>query len=88
MFTYTTKMEFTKLMEATIASSGYNSTKRTVNFIAHIKPTNDFIMYALKQESHTTICSTIFKIKSSSLKKYSKEDDFKLLDKGYGSFFE
>ena len=60
----------------------------TVNFIAHIMDNNRFILYALKKEKHHTSCSTIFKLRPKTLRKYYNNDRFKLTNSKYKKIIE
>ena len=81
MLLYTDKVGFARLLENTIAVVAYPQRVTADNFIACIDGT--YILYALRQEKHHTSCSTIFKLKPSTLKKYYNDDTFKMLQKSY-----
>jgi len=81
MLRYTDKTEFTRLLENTIAVVAYPQIVTADNFIACVDGT--YILYALRQAKHHTSCSTIFKLKPSTLKKYYNDDTFKILQKSY-----
>jgi len=81
MLPYTSKDGFTLLLANTIATVAYHKKPKSDNFIACID--ESYILYALKQERHHTSCSTIFKLKASTLKKYYNDDTFKMLQKSY-----
>ncbi|MEA1891903.1 MAG: hypothetical protein U9N33_04235 [Campylobacterota bacterium] len=78
---YTSKEHFILLLEQTIAVVDYKATQEVHNFIARVD--GNYILYALKQDKHHTSCSTIFKLKPNTLKKYFKEDTFTILKKNY-----
>ena len=70
---------FQKLMDNTIATCKYEKCDNTINYISYIE--NTFILYALKREKHHTSCNTIYKLKPRTLKKYYKDESFKLFKK-------
>ena len=79
MLLFTCKEGFAPLLENTIATVPYHKMKDADNFIAFVD--DKYILYALKKEKHHTSCSTIFKLKPSTLKKYYKDDRFQMLQK-------
>lgn len=81
MLCFTSKDGFSILLANTIATVAYKKTIVADNFIAFVDDT--YILYALKQEKHHTSCSTIFKLKPSTLKKYYNNNTFKILQKSY-----
>ncbi len=86
MFIFTSRDGFSILLENTIAVVDYEGVAEANNFIASV---NDmYILYSLKEEKHHTSCSTIFKLKPKTLKKYYKDDTFKLLKKNHKEAIE
>jgi len=81
MLPYTSKEGFSLLLTHTIATVAYHKKASADNFIARVDEA--YILYALKQEKHHTSCSTIFKLKPATLKKYYKDKTFKILQKCY-----
>jgi hypothetical protein len=81
MLRFTSKDGFSLLLTNTIAIVAYKKISTADNFIAFVD--NTYILYALKQEKHHTSCSTIFKLKPSTLRKYYNNDTFKILQKSY-----
>ena len=81
MLPFTCKEGFASLLENTIATVPYHKMEDADNFIVFID--GNYILYALKREKHHTSCSTIFKLKPSTLKRYYKDDRFKILQKSY-----
>jgi hypothetical protein len=78
-FCYTDKLSFSLLLENTIAYFPYEKTSDTFNFIAYMPENYIFVLYALKSEKHHTNCITIFKLRKSTLKKYMKQDNFRVI---------
>lgn len=85
-FVYANKIGFIQLQENTIAYLEYDGKTEIVNFIAYVK--NSFILYGLKKEKHHTSCNTIFKLRASTLKKYYKNNSFKLMKNEYEKIIE
>jgi hypothetical protein len=81
MLCFTSKDGFSLLLTNTIATVAYKKMVMADNFIACVD--DNYILYALKQEKHHTSCSTIFKLKPSTLRKYYNDDTFKILQKSY-----
>jgi len=88
MYHFTQYNNFNILTNATIGSCAYDNCKKTINFIAHIKEEDKYILYSLKNERNHTICNTIFSLKKETLKKYYYRDDFKLFKNEYQSLIE
>ena len=78
-FCYTNRLSFSLLLENTILFLPYEKTSDTFNFIAYMPESHAFILYALKSEKHHTNCITIFKLRESTLKKYLKQDNFRVI---------
>jgi len=76
---YANKPSFFLLLENTIAFLPYEKDTDTFNFIAYVTESNIFVLYALKSEKHHTTCITIFKLRESTLKKYIKQDKFRVI---------
>jgi len=87
-FYFTNQLSFTELLENTIGSCNYDENKHTVNFIAHIKSQNRYIMFSLKSDNHYTVCNTIFSLRADTLKKYYVREDFKLFNGSYKEIIE
>jgi len=85
---YTSKLTFSELLDNTIASSLYASGDGVINFIAHMESSNSFVLYSLKREKHHTSCSTIFKLRPSTLKKYYNSDSFRFMKNEYSNIVE
>ena len=85
---FTDLINFTFLMESTIAYCTYSENSNTVNFIAYLEDDQKYILYSLKQEKSHTVCSTIFSLRPDTLKHYYKRDDFKLLKSAYRKSIE
>ena len=79
VFRFTSKEGFTLLLSNTIAVVSYKGLLGSNNFIASVN--DEYILYSLKQDKYHTSCSTIFRLKPETLKKYYKDDSFKLLKK-------
>ena len=77
MLPFTCKEGFASILENTIATVPYHKMEDADNFIVFID--DNYIRYAL----HHTSCNTIFKLKLSTLKRYYKDDRFKILQKLY-----
>ena len=88
IYYFTEHNNFDILLSATIGSCKYDSCKKTINFIAHIKTDDKYILYSLKNEKNHTICNTIFSLKAETLKRYYKRNDFKLFKNEYKSLIE
>jgi len=86
MLKYTSQEGFTLLLAHTVAVVDYQGVTQANNFIALVDGT--YILYSLKQEKNHTSCSTIFKLKPKTLKKYYKDDTFKFLQKSYEKHIE
>ena len=78
-FCYTDKPNFETLQENTIAYVPYSKNSDTYNFISYIPKSQIFVLYALKSEKHHTSCTTVFKLKESTLKKYYNDVGFMLM---------
>ena len=78
-FCYTDRLTFTQLQKNTIAIVPYGKNSDTFNFIAYIPETHLFVLYALKREKHHTSCTTIFKLRKCTLKKYCNNVGFVLV---------
>lgn len=87
-FYFTEHNNFNILLNATIGSCSYDQCKKTINFIAHIKSDDKYILYSLKNEKNHTICNTIFSLKQDTLKKYYKREDFRLFKNEYKNLIE
>lgn len=74
------KGQFKFLMQSTIASCNYDNCNDTINFISYIESEKRFILYSLKREKNHTICTTIFSLNKSNLRKYYKRDDFRIYE--------
>ena len=81
-FCYTDKPNFDTLQENTIAYVPYSKDSDIVNFISYIPETHIFVLYALKSEKHHTSCTTVFKLRESTLKKYYNNLGFVLMKNG------
>ena len=78
---FTKKENFAFLVNNCVASCGYDGCTKSINFFAFSKELNRYVLFALKSEKNDTICSTVYVLKKSSLKRFYKREDFKILDK-------
>ena len=78
-FCYTDKPNFKILQKNTIAFVQYSKSSDTYNFISNIPKSNTFVLYALKSEKHHTSCTTVFRLRKSTLRKYYNDVGFVLM---------
>lgn len=84
----TNSKQFEMLMNSTIGSCDYSKSADTINFIAYLTSHDKFILYSIKAEKHHCICSTIFSLRSDTLKKYYNDESFILFKKKYKEVIE
>ena len=87
-FCYTNKSNFEILQKSTIAFVPYSKNSDTFNFISYISESNIFILYALKSEKHHTSCTTAFRLRESTLKKYYNDVGFVLMKNEFRGIIE